>query len=136
MLARFIPGIPAPQGSKRHVGNGRIIESSKKVAPWRKAVAEALADIPKPMFVTEPVSVQVIFFLPRPTTVRRVWPIVPPDIDKLDRGLLDALTLAGVWSDDAQVVEMFSVKQYADFHEPGAWINVEPVTHIPAPIIL
>ena len=31
-------GQPAPQGSKRHVGGGRMIESSKAVAPWREAV--------------------------------------------------------------------------------------------------
>jgi len=34
----FIPvlGIPAAQGSKKHVGRGILIESSKKVAPWRQ----------------------------------------------------------------------------------------------------
>ncbi|QDH92357.1 RusA-like resolvase [Gordonia phage Spooky] len=35
----WIPGIPAPQGSKRHVGNGILIESSKRVGPWRAVVA-------------------------------------------------------------------------------------------------
>ena len=30
---------PAPQGSKRHVGGGRLIEASKRVKPWRQAVA-------------------------------------------------------------------------------------------------
>ena len=28
-------GIPGAQGSKRHVGNGVMVESSKKVKPWR-----------------------------------------------------------------------------------------------------
>ena len=28
----------APQGSKRHVGRGIMIESSKRVKPWRDAV--------------------------------------------------------------------------------------------------
>ena len=39
----FIPviGIPAPQGSKRHVGHGIMIENSKRVKPWRQDVKEA-----------------------------------------------------------------------------------------------
>lgn len=27
-------GLPAPQGSKKHVGHGVMVESSKKVKPW------------------------------------------------------------------------------------------------------
>jgi len=131
MLVRFIPGVPAPQGSKRHVGNGVMIESSKKVGPWRKAVAEALSDISTVLFAVGPVTVTAVYYLPRPSSVKRVWPTVPPDIDKLDRGLLDALTLAKVWEDDAQVVEMFSTKQYADFQRTGALIKVEAVHKIP-----
>ena len=33
-----VSGEPAPQGSKRHVGGGRMIEASKKLPPWREAV--------------------------------------------------------------------------------------------------
>lgn len=29
----IVHGIPAPQGSKRHVGNGVLLESSKMVKP-------------------------------------------------------------------------------------------------------
>lgn len=44
-MIRFrVNGTPAPQGSKRHVGNGRMVEMSKAVGPWREAVrAEAVA---------------------------------------------------------------------------------------------
>lgn len=134
MLARFIPGIPAPQGSKRHVGNGRMIESSKKVGPWRNAVAAAFADVAehkKPLFPNEALTVLAVYYLPRLPTVKRVWPTVPPDIDKLDRGLLDALTLAGVWEDDAQVVELWSIKQYADFEQAGCLINIDVKDLVP-----
>lgn len=37
----FASGTPAPQGSKRHVGRGIMIESSRKVRPWRAAVVAA-----------------------------------------------------------------------------------------------
>lgn len=33
-------GEPAPKGSKRHVGNGRLIESSKKLPAWMRAVKQ------------------------------------------------------------------------------------------------
>lgn len=40
MTRRFaVFGLPAPQGSKRHVGEGRMVESSKRVKPWRRQVA-------------------------------------------------------------------------------------------------
>src|SRR5690606_16868121 len=38
-LELFVPGRPAPQGSKRHVGNGVMLESSKAVAAWRTTIA-------------------------------------------------------------------------------------------------
>ena len=51
----FVEGIPASQGSKRHVGRGILIESSKRVKPWRSdvriAAQEARGDrlpVPKP----------------------------------------------------------------------------------------
>jgi len=37
-------GVPAPQGSKRHVGRGVLVESSKALGPWRDAVAWAARD--------------------------------------------------------------------------------------------
>lgn len=36
----FVPGTPRPQGSKRHVGGGRMIESSKYVKAWREKVSQ------------------------------------------------------------------------------------------------
>lgn len=40
-------GVPAAQGSKRHVGNGRMVESSKALHPWRDSVAAAARDAAK-----------------------------------------------------------------------------------------
>ena len=42
-LRNEVLGTPAPQGSKRHVGGGRMVESSKLVGPWREAVKAAVA---------------------------------------------------------------------------------------------
>src|SRR5215472_3525905 len=96
-----VNGRPAPQGSKRHVGNGRMIEMSKAVGPWREAVrAETQAAVTAPL--DGAVGVSVLFWLPRPRSHYRtgrhadvVKPTAPrrptgrPDLDKLARAVLD-----------------------------------------------
>jgi Holliday junction resolvase RusA-like endonuclease len=125
-----IYGDPAPQGSKR-VFNGRIVEASgNKLKIWRKAIAAACQNL-----VTEehslllgPVRVEVEFYLPRPASVtqkKRPLPIVPPDLDKLLRGLLDGIGQSEViWGDDSQVVQIEAVKLYADHTDPGATVTI------------
>ncbi len=125
-----IYGDPAPQGSKR-VFNGRIVEASgNKLKIWRKAIAAACQNL-----VTEehslllgPVRVEVEFYLPRPASVtikKRALPIVPPDLDKLLRVLLDGIGQSEViWGDDSQVVQIEAVKLYADDTEPGATVTI------------
>jgi len=116
-------GEPAPQGSKKHVGNGRFVEASKKLKPWRAAVADAVfrvwAQDGSRVFDT-PVVVYATFYIPRPKSVRRLLPSVPPDLDKLQRSLGDALSVdAGVLADDSLIVKWVAEKRYADEHEPG-----------------
>jgi len=125
-LSFFVPGIPAPQGSKRHVGNGRMIESSKKVAPWRHAVIQKVQELDLVLGLIEPLTVSVTFQLPAPKALKREWPSVRPDLDKLLRSTFDALTMSGLWIDDSQVVALMAQKQYATGKkEPGAWIRIE-----------
>lgn len=72
--------------------------------------------------------VEVTFYLPRPASVKltkRALPIVPPDLDKLARGLLDGIGQSEViWGDDSQVIELFATKLYADNREPGAEVKI------------
>lgn len=56
---------PAPQGSKRHVGNGRMVEASAKVKPWRFAVSQAALATGEPMTDSQ-VSVLITFMFNRP----------------------------------------------------------------------
>lgn len=130
MLEFDVIGEPAPQGSKRHVGRGIMVESSKKVGPWRDSVSTAAAvamyQAGQSSPIDEPVEVRITFRLRRPlSTPRRViWPFRKPDIDKLLRSSLDALTAAGVISDDARVVSVVMRKEYAT-QSTGAHIVVE-----------
>ena len=102
-------GQPAPQGSKRHVGGGVMIESSKAVKPWREAVKSAALDVRGPGWVPidAPLAVSMVFTMPKPASApkrRRTWPMRTPDLSKLIRSTEDALTDAGIWRDDARVV--------------------------------
>lgn len=134
-------GQPAPQGSKRHVGGGRMVESSKAVKPWREAVkwaaGEAVADSNGLRYPTGPVNVTVDFTFRRPRNHYRTGRFADllrddapelvdtkPDIDKLLRSTFDALTDAGVWRDDSQVAVVIATKSYGD---AGALIHVTPI---------
>lgn len=142
----FAEGVPAPQGSKRHVGGGRLVESFRQVGPWRATVRRAALEVmsgqpPR----TGPLEVYLRFAMPRPKShLRRGraqtdgWQLLPsaprkhtskPDVDKLVRAVLDALT--GVcWSDDAQVVAVHGEKGYAyrATPTPGVHAIIRPVT--------
>lgn len=127
----FVPGRPAPQGSKRHVGRGILIESSKEVGPWRERVAIAAhtamlhADTP---IIAGAVSVCLNFVLPRPKSApKRSTPpaIKRPDLDKLERAILDAIT-GTIIADDSQVISLTGYKRLAEIDEtPGVEIRVE-----------
>jgi crossover junction endodeoxyribonuclease RusA len=136
-----VRGLPAPQGSKRHVGGGRMVESSKAVGPWREAVR---AETQREMTwlgraLLGGIVVTLSFYLPRPKghygTGRNAGqlkasaptcPAVAPDLDKLIRAVLDGLTEGGAWRDDGQVVSIAAGKFYADDRvAPGVLIELE-----------
>jgi len=127
---------PAPQGSKRHVGNGRMVESSKKVKPWRFAVSQAALETSHEMF-DGPVYVGITFLFARPkahyNTKGILKPNAPfhkvskPDIDKLCRSTLDGIT-GILLKDDSQVACLMATKQYANEGEYiGAIITINPL---------
>lgn len=137
-LSFFVPGKPAPQGSKRYLGvkggKGITVESSKAVAPWRadvRAGAEkAMASGQTGFVAGEAVIVRLMFVMPRPaSTPKRRTPaaVKRPDLDKLSRACLDALTSAGAFHDDSQVVDLSASKRIAELDEvSGCVIVVEP----------
>lgn len=134
----WVIGLPAPQGSKRHLGNGVLVESSKKVKPWRQDVtAAALAARTPQVPLDGPLALVVCFTLPRPKSApkRRLWPDRTPDLSKLVRSTEDAITTAGLWADDARVVSCDAAKRYVGDPKalpvPGAVIGLGPIDHQP-----
>lgn len=125
----LVVGRPAPQGSKRHVGGGRMVEQSRYVRAWREAVTRAARSAMRAQVLLQPIdgpiALDVVFRLKRPKRGRWNVPAVPPDLSKLIRATEDALTDAGLWCDDARVVEIRARKVYsAAPDEVGATISV------------
>ncbi|MDR2975394.1 MAG: RusA family crossover junction endodeoxyribonuclease, partial [Propionibacteriaceae bacterium] len=51
-----------------------------------------------------------------------------PDLDKLCRSTLDAITDAGIWADDCQVTCLVTSKHWGDRTTQGARVTITPLT--------
>jgi Holliday junction resolvase RusA-like endonuclease len=131
----FVPGIPAPGGSKKGFVNPKtkrvvIVDDCSRNKDWRASVALAGSQqFSEPL--QGPLSVEVVFYMPRPKGHFRAngtrkpaapeYPTTKPDTTKLWRSTEDALT--GIaWMDDSQVVEQYAIKLYGA--RPGARISI------------
>lgn len=140
-------GTPGPQGSKTRFPNGGMKESSKKVAPWRQDVKEAALDLKAggAPCLDGPIALRMVFTLARPKSAvkSRAHPTTYPDVSKLARSTEDAITTAGLWADDARVVDYYRLaKVWANYDdealpmpgvlvmaeviEPGTWLTLSP----------
>ena len=124
MIYFSVDGKPIPQGSMKFIRPGVMIHSrAAELALWRALVAqEAKKHIKVPL--EEPVALEAHFRLIRGKSVKRPFPTVPPDLDKLLRAVMDAGT-GVIWLDDAQVTQISCSKAYAD--TPGVDIGVRPI---------
>jgi Holliday junction resolvase RusA-like endonuclease len=121
MISFRANGIPVPQGSMKVI-HGRVLHSQgSALAVWRSTIGwEAKLRGATPH--NYPVKITINFIMPRPKTVKRPYPSVAPDLDKLVRGVLDGLT--GIaYDDDSQVVEIHARKIYGG--SPGAEVSLE-----------
>jgi Holliday junction resolvase RusA-like endonuclease len=102
--------------------------NGERLQLWRSAVADrAIQVMEREHFPTIPrgmsVYLVVLFLLPRPLRPLNELPVTRPDLDKLTRAVMDALTTAGAYRDDAQVTDLVVRKRYAEDHT-GARIAV------------
>ncbi len=139
-------GVPAPQGSARaflHKTTRRVIvtHANRRTMSWRQEVAAALVQVLPPAndpIFRRPAAVEVraTFYLPRPKSLpkRIQTPAARPDLDKLLRAALDAMT-GLVFDDDAQVAAITASKAYgvprAEFEIKA--ILADPCGSVPAP---
>src|SRR5215831_4942691 len=122
-----VPGEPQPQGSSkafkhRHTGRVMVTSDNARLRPWRDAVCwHARQALAAGAPLAGPVAVELDFRFARPAGhfgkrgIRPAAPrehVVRPDLDKLIRSVLDALSEAGIWRDDAQVITLAARKGY------------------------
>ena len=139
----LVYGKPITQGSKIRTRWSMRDSNGDTLLPWRDNVRAAAVNAEDP-FGEAPVQVVITFTFARPkgnfgtgrnagTLNRSALPYPSNhtigDIDKLVRACLDALTDAGVWNDDSQVVQLVARKVFVgELHaldKPGAFINVQ-----------
>jgi Holliday junction resolvase RusA-like endonuclease len=122
-------GEPAAQGSKKHVGSGRMIEMSKKLPAWRAAVKvyarQAAGPDWKPIQGAVSIAGEIRLRKPK-TTKYDDYPAGAPDLDKLQRAIGDALTQAGTITDDARIIHWCIRKVWAT-DLPGMDIQISEI---------
>lgn len=111
-----VDGEPAPKGSTRAYVRGRcavVVNDCKRTKPWQAQVRKAAIDAGlKPVAKPGGVSLIVTLAKVQAKNNRHALWTVKPDIDKLLRAVLDALT--GVaYEDDSQVTVVYATKVYA-----------------------
>jgi Holliday junction resolvase RusA-like endonuclease len=131
----FVDGVPITQGSKKgfvvndkRTGKARAVvveDRSASLGDWRRSLSSSAAlamDRADFAGYVELPLVELDFGLTKPATVKRRYPTVKPDVDKLARAVLDALTAAGVYKDDAAVLDALIRKRYSA--RPGVRVRV------------
>lgn len=147
VLSFHVIGDPIGQGRISFLGKGRpaIHSNQERLLPWRELVTAtahnaklatrgmtALYEFP----LTGPVGLHCHFTVAKPKSApkrKRTFPITRPDLSHYLRAVEDALQKAGVYVDDAQIVDEHQTKHYPGEHAqaldvPGVVIYVYAVS--------
>ena len=124
----FVSGSPKAQPRPRMTKGGHVYTPDSAM-DWKEAVSVACRLRVKET-ITRPVRLAVYFCFPMPKRIKAGGGVSPhvskPDADNLLKAVMDAMTWANVWTDDALVFSSVTEKWY---HEgpSGARIKVEVV---------
>jgi Holliday junction resolvase RusA-like endonuclease len=140
-------GVAAPKGSARamrnkYTGAAMLVPSGsgknkERLRQWdanvREAAAQAIGERDSPPFVEVPLDVSITFYVTRPAShwskrgglkdSAPQFPACTPDVDKLARGTLDALT-GIVFDDDGRIARLTVEKVFAKPGHEGARIRI------------
>lgn len=117
LITFTVLGVPVPQGSMKafHRPGMRhpiVTSDNRALKPWRQEIAATAISLGREPFPQHvPVEISMNFYFVKPKSVKRNAVTVRPDIDKICRSFLDAITGILI-SDDAQVIEMHARKHY------------------------
>jgi Holliday junction resolvase RusA-like endonuclease len=139
-----VNGIPQPQGSKTaFVRNGRAVLVEGRRGParenfktWREAVQRGAAEHCMGEPIAGPLHVTAVFVMPKPKSAKKnaTRPVTRPDVDKLARTVLDALTQSGLIVDDSHIARLHVEKTYATERDPcGVLVSISRLDERAAP---
>jgi len=112
-----VPGLPRPQPRPRFNSKTGRVYTPDTARRWREAVAwAALGAKVNPRPFEGAVDVRLAFTLPDNRKC---------DLDNAIKVVLDAMTEAGVWRDDNQVVELHATKRIGT--DTGCSVSVTPI---------
>lgn len=126
MKVRFwVDGKPIPKARPRVVLGRRVwAYTPRETTAWEEAVRleahKALGGAVIDRNV--PLRVRLLFYLPMPRRPRWALPLGRPDLDNLQKAVLDGLH---PYVDDAQVVEVVAQKRWAEGEKEGVEVVVE-----------
>jgi len=130
---RFFIGVsPIPCPRPRIAVRGRFASAYYPASykNWKEAAEAAItreldSDAFPGTFYDIPLIVRIDNVVERPKTTKKFCP--KGDVDNYAKSVLDALTAAGAWGDDDQVVELVVTKRFASAADPvGIHISIEP----------
>lgn len=160
VVSFWVPGLPAPGGSKRAFvlrrKDGSIVfrpngapavnvtdDAGQRNKDWKATVKVFAHQTFWANPLNEPLWVDFVFIMPRPKGHFRTgknahllrdtaprFPTTKPDKGKLERSTTDALT-GIIWVDDALIVAGCTSKVYGE--QPGAQITVKRLIVAPSP---
>jgi Holliday junction resolvase RusA-like endonuclease len=151
----FVPGQPAVQGNRRmwvqKLKSGKLVALSKErnaeaLHDWHAAVAAVGMRFRPAAIERVALAVTLVFAVRRPKGHYKAtgglnrqgltspWPNRKRgDMDKLERAVLDALTTAGVYADDGDVVVIRKAKMWTE-GAIGAYVGVQGADERPLDI--
>jgi len=123
----FVNGIPKAQPRPRLSCKGKAY-NPKSADAWKNQIIAAFLSCRK-QTITGPVRLAVRFSMPMPKGMKMINSVpVPhmkkPDTDNLLKAVMDSLTAAKIWEDDARVSEIIVGKYYTG-KQTGAQIIIE-----------
>ena len=136
----FIAGTPKPQGRPRAFSRGGFSKVYSPMTEWKEKVqyhSEKQIELSK-FFQNEALEVELKYYFKHPKSHYRTgknagllkdWARTEkvtkrPDLDNLNKAILDAMQTAKLINDDSYIVKLTSSKEYSTERE-GVWIIIK-----------
>jgi len=107
-----VPISPVAKARPRFTRSGRVY-TPKRTTDFEGAIKMYWKKSGQTMLPVAPTYLTILFFMPRPKKTKFDWPITRPDVDNLQKGVIDSLNQLA-WKDDNQIVTIHATKLYGE----------------------